>query len=535
MHRADLAHGAGRRYLAITRLLFALVLVAAAAACAPSAAHAKARVKGFGGDVAVAFGAGDDIHIHTPIRVSAGVEFSITAPDADSVSIVGTWNDWDPRADAMARADETATWRCVAALSPGVYQFKARYLPRGTTEWIPYPEPEPAEEEIYDESNAMTLVVEDDGDVYLSLDGGAPRSAEIGLSGDYNRVDGFAPSVVVAYDRRDRVVPRVRLAGGYAFALERGGFDARVEIPLVSRYGPALAAEIFQQTSHFDDLRITRDENLFAAFFLSEDFRDYVRDRGGRASLIHRMLPSHQITLSYELHDYDPVARQTDWSVFGADKEFRENDLFRASDDGIMRSVVAEYSVDSRRNHRDTNFATGESEQREPCRRGWALATRYERAGADLGGDFHFDRWDADARHFAKLSRRIFAAGRIASGKARSISAGDGEALRAVPRERRYYLGGIGTLRGHEFKEFEGTRYALGNLEVSFVPTSDFALSLFTDLGDAWVRDDEAKLRADIGVGVGSLDGAIRVDIARPVESDSDGAARVTVRAARTF
>ncbi|MFN0149925.1 MAG: BamA/TamA family outer membrane protein [bacterium] len=535
MRRTRRTHGAGRRAGAIRRVFFAIALLTAAAACAPSGAHAKTRVRGFGGDVAVAFGARSDILIHTPVRVGEGVEFSITAPNADSVSIVGTWNDWDRRANAMTRADESEPWRCVAPLSEGVYQFKARYVPRGGTEWLPYPEPDPAEDEVYDESNSLTLVIETDGDVYLSLGGGSARSAAIGLSGDYNRVDGFAPWLVVAYDRRDRVVPRVRLAGGYAFALERGGFDARVEVPLVSRYGPAVAAEIFQKTSHFDDRRITHNENAFAAFFLSEDFRDYVRDRGGRASLIHRMLPSHEIALSYEVHDYDPVARQTDWSVFGAEKEFRENDLFGAGDDGVMRGVVAEYSVDSRRDHRDTNFATGANQRRDSCLRGSALATRYERAGARLGGDFHFERWDADARHFAKLSRRIFAAARVAGGKAKSISPGDGEPLGAVPRERRYYLGGIGTLRGHEFKEFEGTRYALGNLEVSFVPASDFALTLFTDVGDAWDRDPEAKLRADIGVGAGSLDGAIRVDVARPVESDSDGATRVTVRAARTF
>jgi len=520
----------GRRQFSILALLLAGGLVAA-----PAAAHAKTRVKGFGGDVSVSFIPRDEILLHTPLRVTGGVEFSVSAPEADSVSIVGTWNDWDPRADRMSRAADADPWRCVVALIPGVYQFKARYVPRGGGDWLPYPKPDPEEEEIYDEGNSMTLVVEADGDVYLSISGDESRSAQIGLAGDYNRVDGFAPWLVIAYDRRDRAAPRVRLAGGYAFALERGGFDARVEVPLLSRYGPAIAAEMFQETAHFDDIRITHDENIFAAFFLSEDFRDYVRDRGGRASLIHRMLPSHELALSYEVHDYDPVARQTDWSVFGKKKEFRENDLFGAGDDGILRAFVAEYSVDSRRDHRDTNLATGDNTPRMPSPRGWALATRYERAGADLGGDFHFDRWDADARRFAKLSRRVFASARVCGGKAKSIAPGDGRSMTAVPRERRYYLGGIGTLRGHEFKEFEGARYALGNLEVAFVPNSDFAVTLFTDLGDAWDRDEEAKLRADVGIGLGSLDGAVRVDFARPVESDSDGATRVTVRAARTF
>jgi len=523
-----------RRRMPPQRYRLAIVLAVALAAL-PPAANAKTRVKGFGGDVAVSFRADDGVLIHTPMRVSLGIEFSVSAPDADSVAAVGTWNDWDAGKDRMSRASETEPWRCVVALAPGVYQFKVRYLPRGGAEWLPYPEPDPEEDEIYDEGNSMTLVVEDDGDVYLSIAGDPARPSTLSLAGDYNRVDGFAPSLVFAYDRRDRVVPRLRLAGGYAFALERGGFDARVEVPLFSRYGPAVAAQMFQETAHFDGVRIRDDENIFAALFLSEDFRDYIRDRGGRASLIQRILPSHEIALSYEVHDYDLVARNTDWSVFGGRKDFRANDLFGAGDDGILRSVVAEYSTDSRRDHRDTNFATGVNEPRAPSAQGWALAARYERAGADLGGDFHFDRWDADARRFAKLSRRVFASGRVAGGRAAGIAPEDGEPAAPVPRERRYYLGGIGTLRGHEFKEFQGTRYALGNVEVAFVPDSDFAIALFADLGDAWDRDEEAKLRADVGVGVGSLDGALRVDFARPVESDSDGATRVTVRAARTF
>lgn len=49
------------------------------------------------------------------------VEFRLRAPDADSVSLVGTFNDWDPDATPMHRDD--GIWRVRVGLDTGRYRY----------------------------------------------------------------------------------------------------------------------------------------------------------------------------------------------------------------------------------------------------------------------------------------------------------------------------------------------------------------------------------------------------------------------------
>ncbi len=56
----------------------------------------------------------------------AGVHFAVWAPNADRVSVVGDWNDWDGRRHAMRKRLESGVWEIFApGLGPGaVYKFE---------------------------------------------------------------------------------------------------------------------------------------------------------------------------------------------------------------------------------------------------------------------------------------------------------------------------------------------------------------------------------------------------------------------------
>lgn len=531
MHRAASANRAKLRFRSA---LLILTIAAVATSAHPGAARAS-EPPPLSAEIPV--GLENDIIIHTPVRTSGGIEFTVTAPDADSVSLVATWNDWDPSRDPMSRAEAHAPWRRVVDLAPSTYQFKTRYWTAGSGEWRPYPEPDSLEEEIFDESHSLLLVVEADGDVFIAPGEYREPAAKFAISGDYNRVDGAAPSVGFSYDDPIRWRPRVNLTGGYSFGLERGSYGAKVEIPFKWRIGPAIGGEVFQQTTHYDSQRITPGENFFAAFVISEDFRDYIRERGGRAFWVERFFPSHQIELSYAVRKFTTAARSTDWSVFGADKEFRENDLFLDEDEGTMRSIALAYKFDTRRDFHEANLATRKMPLHRSSEPDWAVAAEVERAGDEIGGDFPFDRWEADVRHYTKLSRTLQFSARAAGGRVKSRGAhDDGISEAAPPRQRRFYLGGLGTMRGREFKTMEGTRYALGNLEMTWVPqNAPVSLSIFSDLGDAWSSESDGVLHADLGLGASTRDRTIRLDVARPVDSRSGDTVRVTVRAARAF
>jgi hypothetical protein len=51
-----------------------------------------------------------------------GVAFSLDAPQATRVSLVGDFNNWDPRATPLAKSS-AGRWETVVPLRPGRYQF----------------------------------------------------------------------------------------------------------------------------------------------------------------------------------------------------------------------------------------------------------------------------------------------------------------------------------------------------------------------------------------------------------------------------
>jgi hypothetical protein len=52
-----------------------------------------------------------------------GVSFSLDAPTASRVSLVGDFNNWDPAATPLARVAGGGRWEAVVPLTPGRYQF----------------------------------------------------------------------------------------------------------------------------------------------------------------------------------------------------------------------------------------------------------------------------------------------------------------------------------------------------------------------------------------------------------------------------
>ncbi|MDP3017097.1 MAG: isoamylase early set domain-containing protein [Deltaproteobacteria bacterium] len=51
------------------------------------------------------------------------VNFSLLAPQAESVSIAGDFNDWNPKSHPMKR-DKKGAWKASLNLAPGTYQYR---------------------------------------------------------------------------------------------------------------------------------------------------------------------------------------------------------------------------------------------------------------------------------------------------------------------------------------------------------------------------------------------------------------------------
>ncbi|HIE25913.1 TPA: hypothetical protein EYP66_01345, partial [Candidatus Poribacteria bacterium] len=93
-----------------------------------------------------------------------------------------------------------------------------------------------------------------------------------------------------------------------------------------------------------------------------------------------------------------------------------------------------------------------------------------------------------------------------------------------LPAQRLSYLGGIGTLRGYEFKQFAGDNILLLNVEYRFRfrRSGSSALVAFVDSGYTYQHEEKIDLdnvHTAIGIGL-QLGDDIRIDLAQPLEED---------------
>lgn len=278
----------------------------------------------------------------------------------------------------------------------------------------------------------------------------------------FSNVDGLSPAVgftLRLFDQSKLNHTFVRGYASYKFAREDAGYSLGFERPLFG--GPRLfaGAELHDLSASDDFWRLSTAEQTLVSLFFKNSFRDYYRRRGAQLLAVFRPGPNNEFTLMSRWDRHEPLANATDYSVFRDDAEFRSNLL---TPDSHVNAWILGYTLDTRsmsgageestyeRHLNDNLFGFGLRQQP-----GLRLEWRSELAGHGLGGDAHFERHIVSLRGYLALSDRQ----RVS---ARAIFGGSGGTL---PVERRFALGGIGTVHGYRFKETIGTGMALVNAE----------------------------------------------------------------------
>jgi cytoskeletal protein CcmA (bactofilin family) len=328
----------------------------------------------------------------------------------------------------------------------------------------------------------------------------------------YNRVDGLflgvGKSEIQPWETRNNHGFYGSL--GYGFALHRWRYSMGMDVFPGVRDRLEAGIEYHDITDTRDSWIMNRNENSAAAFFIHEDFYDYFGRRG--FSVHGSVYPSHQIRarIDYLTDEYQSLPWKTDWALFGGTKHFRPNPSIT---DGLMRSLIL--SLD---------YSTIDHGWWE--RSGWNLHASAEYAGDSYGGDFAFNRYLLDVRRYQRVSDYSKLSTRIRVGSSYGI----------LPYQKLFEFGGIGTLNAYPYKELFGNRMVLANVEYlihgstfdesDFWPLeilSPFSLALFLDAG--WATYVPARfsysdgfnslswntLKSDIGFGIGSRDGTLRV------------------------
>ena len=161
---------------------------------------------------------------------------------------------------------------------------------------------------------------------------------------------------------------------------------------------------------------------------------------------------------------------------------------------GLTRSITLSRVYDSRDS---TIYAT----------EGSRYSLSAELAG--LGGNFNFNKYTYELRHYWKMGKsQVLAARSI-------VGYGTGH----IPYMQKYSVGGIDSLRGYRDDQFKGNREFAATLEYRFPVAKRVQAALFTDFGNAWESDNGdglKELKSGIGIGIRMVTpfGPIRVDYA---------------------
>ncbi len=335
---------------------------------------------------------------------------------------------------------------------------------------------------------------------------------DLGLG--YQRVDGLSIGLRQDLDHYDWRVPEIRLQEIYSSQQDKWFYKVGIEQRLVSFARIYAGASVYKITdSNTMDKEIVGDtENSLAAFFFKEDFRDYFTRNGATLNARLDLPGGSSFKVEYFDDRYTSLKRRADWSLFRGSETFRPNPPI---DDGDMNSIAVSYTLD-----------TVDPDRCLP--NGAHVTLCVERAGGNLGGDFDFTTVTLDARNYVKLNPSQFLRYRLRLGSRR-----DGR----LPLQKQFYVGGIGTLRGHGYKAMTGDQMILGNIEYGVYTGRDVGLYLFVDSGRAWEGHGgftDQRLALDVGVGFEILCEGTQIYAAKNVK-DADSPILVGVRLNRTF
>ncbi|MGQ9609915.1 MAG: carbohydrate-binding family 9-like protein [bacterium] len=345
--------------------------------------------------------------------------------------------------------------------------------------------------------------------LYIDIEEGNLVKFDVGSLGEFNRVHGLQLGMKSEL-RNNYWGSKSYFSFGYGFSSKIWNYQFGMEQSLFKEYKSTFGAEIHKLTDTNDREIISDTENFIAEAILGEVYRDYYQREGYELRFNQNILSFISAGIKYRDDEYTSLSKINDWSLLNRsyrDGDHKEGKFKRdnpAINDGRMKSIIGEFIMDTR-NSKDNSSISG-----------FMNTFSIERAGGGIGGDFDFTIYQANIRSYNRLSENQFIFLRM------KAAVSDCE----LPLQRKFYLGGIGTLRGYPFKEFEGDKMALINAEYWLIVSHrvGIGMSFFIDSGYAWEYEKEMlvdDMKTDVGFGVviGSLSsGGLIFNVAWPIK-----------------
>ena len=349
----------------------------------------------------------------------------------------------------------------------------------------------------------------------------------------FTSVDGFVPSLgfgAAVFDHEQFNHSYVSGHLSYKTAAERAGYTLGFERPFFRSRKLYVGGELRDVTASDDQWQVSSLEASLSAIGPRRSIRDYYRERGIQIGAAVRVHPQVEVLAIWRSERQESLPTESDFSFWNGDESFRPNPPAR---DGRLNALIVGASLDSDGFNRESLEATYRRHQlqslfgdrlNDPSRSDssaiWRIDWTTEISAPDaFGGDFDFRRHIINARYRKPLSpHQDFGI--------RGIGGWSGG---AVPPQRLFGIGGIGSVHGYEFKESTGTSIALLNLEYALGWRNGFRVLGFWDSGRT---SSESGWLNGVGFGVGL--GDFRVDFGYRLDA-VPSSLQVVLRFGRTF
>lgn len=269
--------------------------------------------------------------------------------------------------------------------------------------------------------------------------------------GSYNRVEGLAvhggPTV-----RRTTSWGEVRVdaygilrsVDHWEWTARNVGHDATAQVALGRNGTIAIGARAFDIVSPVEAWQLRDAEVGLASFFLHRDYRDYWARHGGSASVTLRVGEGFSVTPSYSEERWSALPERDPFTLFRGGQQWRPNPF---ADEGRFRLASARVEYDTRTDVEDPSSGwhlVGDIEHGRSAAVRLAETPIEVRAPATEPVRVEYTRVFVDARRYnrvspdGQLNLRLVAGGWL-----------DGDEL---PLQRRFALGGAGSLPGYDFR-----------------------------------------------------------------------------------